>query len=153
MPALFRKQHPELWEKSQFFTKLWEKSQFFTQWVPMPGDMSRKVVQAAIDERLEKMGTERLDLLQIHWDERLKKMGTERLDLLQFHWWDYGSKGQYLEALGHMQDMATEGKNQYYQGYQEPILGQYLEALGHMQDMVTEGKIRHLALTNFDTGA
>jgi aryl-alcohol dehydrogenase-like predicted oxidoreductase len=92
MTALFKKQHPELWAKSQFFTK----------WVPMPGDMSRKVVEAAIDTRLQ-------------------RMGTDRLDMLQFHWWDYGSRAQYMEALG------------------------------HMQDMVTEGKIRHLALTNFDT--
>jgi len=33
----------------------------------MPGDMSRKVVEAAVDERLTKMGTDRLDLLQLHW--------------------------------------------------------------------------------------
>mmetsp|Transcript_5052 Transcript_5052/g.11944 ORF Transcript_5052/g.11944 Transcript_5052/m.11944 type:complete len:377 (-) Transcript_5052:624-1754(-) len=92
MTALFRKQHPDLWAKSQFYTK----------WVPMPGDMKRSVVEKAVNERL-------------------KRMGTEKLDLLQFHWWDYGSQGQYMEALM------------------------------HMQDMVNEGKINHLALTNFDT--
>eukprot|EP00285_Hemiselmis_virescens_P006571 CAMPEP_0173378212 /NCGR_PEP_ID=MMETSP1356-20130122/1407_1 /TAXON_ID=77927 ORGANISM="Hemiselmis virescens, Strain PCC157" /NCGR_SAMPLE_ID=MMETSP1356 /ASSEMBLY_ACC=CAM_ASM_000847 /LENGTH=432 /DNA_ID=CAMNT_0014331199 /DNA_START=11 /DNA_END=1309 /DNA_ORIENTATION=+ len=89
---LFRGKYPELWDKSQFYTK----------WVPMPGPMPREVVEAAVNKRL-------------------KRMGTDKLDLLQFHWWDYGSKDQYLEAMG------------------------------HMQDMVKEGKIKHLAVTNFDT--
>jgi len=90
--SLFRATHPDLWKESRFFTK----------WVPMPGPMPRKKVEAAIDNRL-------------------RRMGTDSLDLLQFHWWDYKSSDQYMEALG------------------------------HMQDMVTEGKIKHLAVTNFDT--
>ncbi len=64
--------------------------QAFTKWVPMPGPMTRAVVEANIDRAL-------------------RRMNVETLDLLQFHWWDYGDD-RYLDALGHMADLQRAGK-------------------------------------------
>jgi len=64
--------------------------QAFTKWVPHPGAMTRRVVEAAIDVSL-------------------RRMGVDRLDLLQFHWWDYGDR-RYLDALKHLADLCDEGK-------------------------------------------
>ncbi|KJA12647.1 hypothetical protein HYPSUDRAFT_152310, partial [Hypholoma sublateritium FD-334 SS-4] len=50
---------------------------------------SRTVVQAAVHERME-------------------RMRTERVDLLQFHWADYMDKG-YLTALTHLLDLKRAG--------------------------------------------
>ncbi|PCH43905.1 Aldo/keto reductase [Wolfiporia cocos MD-104 SS10] len=41
--------------------------------------------------------------------ERLDRMQTQQLDLLQFHWQDYSDKG-YITALRHLQDLQNEGK-------------------------------------------
>jgi aryl-alcohol dehydrogenase-like predicted oxidoreductase len=62
----------------------------FTKWVPYPGPMSRRTVEAAIGRSLA-------------------RMGVPRLDLLQFHWWDYGDPS-YLDALRHLADLQQEGK-------------------------------------------
>ena len=75
--------------------------QAFTKWVPNPGPMDRNLVAENINRSL-------------------RRMDLESLDLLQFHWWDYGDE-------------------------------RYLEAMGHLEDLRTEGKIGHLGLTNFDT--
>ena len=64
--------------------------QAFTKWVPRPGPMSRRVVEAAI--RIS-----------------LSRMGVDCLDLLQFHWWDYNDP-RYLDALKHLSDLCAEGK-------------------------------------------
>ncbi|KIJ96712.1 hypothetical protein K443DRAFT_682115 [Laccaria amethystina LaAM-08-1] len=40
--------------------------------------------------------------------ERLERMRTKRVDLLQFHWQDYSDKG-YLTALNHLCDLKEEG--------------------------------------------
>ncbi|KAJ7289358.1 NADP-dependent oxidoreductase domain-containing protein [Mycena rebaudengoi] len=40
--------------------------------------------------------------------ERMTRMQTDRIDLLQFHWQDYSDKG-YLTALEVMNDLRTEG--------------------------------------------
>ncbi|KAI0071640.1 Aldo/keto reductase [Panus rudis PR-1116 ss-1] len=53
-------------------------------------DPTRQVVEAAVQERLE-------------------RMQCERVDLLQFHWQDYGDRG-YLTALYHLRDLQQEGK-------------------------------------------
>ncbi|KAJ7166973.1 NADP-dependent oxidoreductase domain-containing protein [Mycena filopes] len=52
-------------------------------------DPTRAVVEAAVRERME-------------------RMGTEAVDLLQFHWQDYASK-DYLTALAHLVALRTEG--------------------------------------------
>jgi aryl-alcohol dehydrogenase-like predicted oxidoreductase len=64
--------------------------QAFTKWVPPPGAMTRRVVEAAIGVSL-------------------RRMGTDRLDLLQFHWWDYAD-ARYLDALRHLADLQNDGK-------------------------------------------
>ncbi|KAF8147887.1 NADP-dependent oxidoreductase domain-containing protein [Crassisporium funariophilum] len=40
--------------------------------------------------------------------ERMERMRTSRVDLLQFHWQDYSDKG-YLTALNHLCDLKEEG--------------------------------------------
>lgn len=39
----------------------------FTKWVPEPGPMTAEVVRAGLDERLRRLGTQSVDLLQLHW--------------------------------------------------------------------------------------
>ena len=39
----------------------------FTKWCPEPGPMTREVVRAGVEERLRRLGVERVDLLQLHW--------------------------------------------------------------------------------------
>ncbi|KAG9126380.1 hypothetical protein FRC07_003655 [Ceratobasidium sp. 392] len=40
--------------------------------------------------------------------ERMERMRTERVDLLQFHWQNYDDKA-YLKALDHLRDLQAEG--------------------------------------------
>ena len=62
----------------------------FTKWVPRPGAMTRQVVEGNIDLSRQ-------------------RMGMDRLDLLQFHWWDYRDS-RYLDALAILTDLRDEGK-------------------------------------------
>ena len=39
----------------------------FTKWCPAPGPMTPDVVRAGVEERLARLGVERVDLLQFHW--------------------------------------------------------------------------------------
>jgi aryl-alcohol dehydrogenase-like predicted oxidoreductase/enamine deaminase RidA (YjgF/YER057c/UK114 family) len=39
----------------------------FTKWCPTPGPMTPDVVRAGITERLERLGVDCIDLLQLHW--------------------------------------------------------------------------------------
>jgi len=64
--------------------------QAFTKWVPQPGRMTRRTVEAAVDISL-------------------RRMAVDRLDLLQFHWWDYADPG-YLDALHHLAELRDAGK-------------------------------------------
>ena len=64
--------------------------QAFTKWVPRPGPMPRQVVEGNIDISRQ-------------------RMGVDRLDLLQFHWWDYRDQ-RYLDALSHLADLRDEGR-------------------------------------------
>ncbi|GBE81301.1 Aldo/keto reductase [Sparassis crispa] len=62
-----------------------------TKWcVFRPTNPTRAVVEAAVQERLD-------------------RMQAQRVDLLQFHWQDYSDKG-YLTALRYLQDLQAEGK-------------------------------------------
>ena len=42
-------------------------------------------------------------------DRSLQRLGVERLDLVQFHWWDYDIPG-VLEAARHLRDLQAAGK-------------------------------------------
>jgi aryl-alcohol dehydrogenase-like predicted oxidoreductase len=64
--------------------------QAFTKWVPHPGRMTRRAVEAAISVSR-------------------RRMGVDCVDLLQFHWWDYSDAG-YLDALKHLADLRDEGQ-------------------------------------------
>jgi aryl-alcohol dehydrogenase-like predicted oxidoreductase len=64
--------------------------QAFTKWVPRPGPMTRKIVEANINISL-------------------RRMNVATLDLLQFHWWDYGD-ARYLDALAALSELRDEGK-------------------------------------------
>ena len=39
----------------------------FTKWCPAPGPMTAEVVRAGVQERLDRLGVDRVDLLQFHW--------------------------------------------------------------------------------------
>jgi len=67
--------------------------QVHTKYVPdldMLGRLTRQDVEAAIDRSLQ-------------------RLGVERLDLVQFHWWDYDVAG-YVETALHLDDLRREGK-------------------------------------------
>ncbi len=60
-----------------------------TKWCPPPGPMSAKVVRAGVQERLQ-------------------RLGVERIDLLQFHWWSFDHPA-WLDALHEMARLREEG--------------------------------------------
>ena len=64
--------------------------QAFTKWVPQPGRVTRRAVEAAVDLSL-------------------RRMNVETLDLLQFHWWEYDDPS-YLDALHYLMELKTQGK-------------------------------------------
>ncbi len=39
----------------------------FTKWCPAPGPMTRETVRVGVEERLSRLGVDRVDLLQFHW--------------------------------------------------------------------------------------
>ena len=60
-----------------------------TKWCPKPGPMTPAVVRAGIQERLD-------------------RLGVERVDLLQFHWWSFEHPA-WLDALHEMVEIQQEG--------------------------------------------
>jgi len=63
--------------------------QLFTKWVPKPGPDSRADVRAAVQTALD-------------------RLGSDRLDLLQFHSWNYADPS-YLDTLTYLQELKAEG--------------------------------------------
>jgi aryl-alcohol dehydrogenase-like predicted oxidoreductase/enamine deaminase RidA (YjgF/YER057c/UK114 family) len=61
----------------------------FTKWCPAPGPMTADVVRAGVQERLV-------------------RLGVERIDLLQFHWWTFEHPG-WLDALHELARLRDEG--------------------------------------------
>lgn len=61
----------------------------FTKWCPEPGPMTRDVVRRGVEERL-------------------RRLGIDKVDLLQFHWWSFEHPA-WLDALHEMQTLADEG--------------------------------------------
>ena len=60
-----------------------------TKWCPVPGPMTGEVVRAGVQERLN-------------------RLGVERVDLLQFHWWSFEHPA-WLDALHEMAKLREEG--------------------------------------------
>lgn len=61
----------------------------FTKWCPEPGPMTADVVRRGVQERLD-------------------RLGVERVDLLQFHWWTFEHPA-WLDALHEMAKLRNEG--------------------------------------------
>jgi aryl-alcohol dehydrogenase-like predicted oxidoreductase/enamine deaminase RidA (YjgF/YER057c/UK114 family) len=61
----------------------------FTKWCPEPGPMTRDVVRKGVEDRL-------------------RRLGVDKVDLLQFHWWTFEHPA-WLDALHEMQHMREEG--------------------------------------------
>jgi aryl-alcohol dehydrogenase-like predicted oxidoreductase/enamine deaminase RidA (YjgF/YER057c/UK114 family) len=61
----------------------------FTKWCPEPGPMTSDVVRKGVQERLD-------------------RLGVERIDLLQFHWWTFEHPA-WLDALHEMARLKEEG--------------------------------------------
>ncbi|RVT84288.1 aldo/keto reductase [Rhodobacteraceae bacterium CCMM004] len=61
----------------------------FTKWCPPPGPMTADVVRAGVEERLA-------------------RLGVDRVDLLQFHWWSFAHPA-WLDALHEMARLRDEG--------------------------------------------
>ena len=61
----------------------------FTKWCPAPGAMTPEIVRAGIQERLD-------------------RLGVKRIDLLQFHWWTFEHPA-WLDALHEMKALKAEG--------------------------------------------
>ena len=62
----------------------------FTKWCPLPGPMTAEVVRDGVRQRLE-------------------RLGLQRVDLLQFHWWQYRHPG-YLDAMVELDRLRREGR-------------------------------------------
>jgi aryl-alcohol dehydrogenase-like predicted oxidoreductase/enamine deaminase RidA (YjgF/YER057c/UK114 family) len=61
----------------------------FTKWCPEPGPMTPEIVRRGVQERLD-------------------RLGVERVDLLQFHWWTFEHPA-WLDALHEMAKLRNEG--------------------------------------------
>ncbi len=61
----------------------------FTKWCPAPGPMTAEIVRAGVEERL-------------------RRLGVERIDLLQFHWWSFEHPA-WLDALHELSRLKAEG--------------------------------------------
>ena len=61
----------------------------FTKWCPPPGPMSPETVRAGVQERLD-------------------RLGAARIDLLQFHWWSFEHPA-WLDALHELATLREEG--------------------------------------------
>jgi aryl-alcohol dehydrogenase-like predicted oxidoreductase/enamine deaminase RidA (YjgF/YER057c/UK114 family) len=61
----------------------------FTKWCPEPGPMTAEVVRKGVQDRLD-------------------RLGVDRVDLLQFHWWTFEHPA-WLDAMHEMKRLKDEG--------------------------------------------
>ncbi|WP_274627257.1 aldo/keto reductase [Arvimicrobium flavum] len=61
----------------------------FTKWCPEPGPMTAEIVRKGVQERLD-------------------RLGVDKVDLLQFHWWTFEHPA-WLDALHEMKRLKEEG--------------------------------------------
>ncbi|MBO67716.1 MAG: aldo/keto reductase [Acidiferrobacteraceae bacterium] len=82
---------------AHFLSKLQQNSadtnilrpEIFTKWCPKPKDMTASVVNAGVEERME-------------------RLNVDIIDLLQFHWWNY-EHPEYLNALNELEKLRRNG--------------------------------------------
>ena len=67
-----------------------QKPAAFTKWCPEPGPMDRATVRAGIQRSLD-------------------RLRTDRIDLLQFHWWMFEHPG-YIDAMRELAALRDEGR-------------------------------------------
>ncbi|HVQ31279.1 MAG TPA: aldo/keto reductase [Vicinamibacteria bacterium] len=62
-------------------------------------------------------------------DRSLQRLGVERIDLVQFHWWDYGVPG-WIDAASWLDEMRRAGKIRHLglTNFDQPHLAQILAA-------------------------
>ena len=70
-----------------------ENEQILTKWVPEPGGSSQDTVRKAVQRSLD-------------------RLQTDRLDLLQYHAWNYAD-ASYLDELFYLQELQNEGLIRY----------------------------------------
>lgn len=58
---------------------------------------------------IDQLSTLKRQDVQMIIDRSLQRLGIERLDLVQFHWWDYSVPG-YVEAASYLKDLQQAGK-------------------------------------------
>lgn len=61
----------------------------FTKWCPEPGPMTPEIVRAGVQDRLD-------------------RLGVAKIDLLQFHWWSFEHEA-WLDALRELTKLRAEG--------------------------------------------
>jgi aryl-alcohol dehydrogenase-like predicted oxidoreductase/enamine deaminase RidA (YjgF/YER057c/UK114 family) len=66
-----------------------ERPVAFTKWCPEPGPMTAEIVRRGVQERLD-------------------RLGVDKVDLLQFHWWTFEHPA-WLDALHEMTRLRQEG--------------------------------------------
>lgn len=71
------------------FLKRGKTATVCTKWCPVPGRMTADVVRAGVQERLD-------------------RLGVDRVDLLQFHWWSFEHPA-WLDALHEMAELREDG--------------------------------------------
>ena len=72
-------------------------------------DLSQVRVHTKYVPDREALATLRFADVEAGVDRSLQRLGTERLDLVQFHWWDYAVPG-CLEAMAHLSRLQAAGK-------------------------------------------
>ncbi len=73
------------------------------------GSLPRVQIHTKCVPDLDSLPTLRRQDLEDIVDRSLQRLGVERLDLVQFHWWDYATPG-YVEALANLQAIQKAGK-------------------------------------------
>jgi aryl-alcohol dehydrogenase-like predicted oxidoreductase len=76
--------------KGKYASSMSKDCQFFTKWVPKPHKITKGLVNDAIGRSLQ-------------------RMKTERLDLVQFHWWDYDDLN-YFNAMDGLMTLKENGQ-------------------------------------------
>ncbi len=71
------------------YSKAQETPLVFTKWCPEPGPMTAEIVRRGVQERLD-------------------RLGVKKVDLLQFHWWTFEHPA-WLDALHELKALREEG--------------------------------------------